>query len=324
MMNAADGDKRKTNLIAICCAVGGTAGFVCHDVLIKALSGGYALHEITFIRGLVAALVTLLVLMPLDGGYAGLRINNWKIQLLRAVLAIVSNITFYMALASLPIGDATAIFFIAPLVITAAAAILLGEPIGPRRWSAVILGLIGVLLVVRPGAEAFRLASLLPLAAAVFYGLMQVLTRKLGLRAKASTSSLLLQLTFVAVSGGIGIGFGDGRYSGSVDPSVAFLTRTWIWPPAGDWPVLAMIGLLSALAAYLLANAYRLAEAGLVAPFEYVAMPMAIAFGIVLWGDWPALTSWFGILLIGGSGLYVFMRETWLGKTSRKMPIASG
>lgn len=316
-MSSPSPQKQATNVVAILCVLGGTAGFVCHDVLIKSLSSGYALHQITFFRGVVAALVTLFVLVPLEGGFANLLTPFWRTHLLRGVLVVAANMSFYSALASLPIGEATAIYFIAPLIITALSAMVLGEHVGPRRWSAVVIGLAGVLLVVQPGSATFQTASLLPAIAACCYGVLQLLTRILGLKEKASTMSFYMQLTFLVFSGAVGLLFGDGKLSGSADPSVAFLTRAWIWPPAGDWPVLLGVGLIAAFSAYLLAQAYRLAEGGLVAPFEYVAMPLAIGFSIALWGDWPAPLSWAGIALIAGSGLYVFFRETMTGRRTK-------
>ncbi len=320
-MKPASAQLRATNLIAITCALGGTAGFVLHDVLIKSLSSGYALHQITFIRGIVAGLVTLAVLIPLEGGYRNLVTPFWRIHIVRGFLVVAANMAFYSALASLPIGEATAIYFIAPLVITALSAVVLGEHVGPRRWSAVFIGLAGVVLVVQPGMATFQMASLLPAIAAICYGVLQILTRVLGVKEKASTMSFYMQFTFMVFSGTVGLFFGNGWLSGSADPSIAFLTRAWIWPPSGDWPVLLGIGLIAAFSAYMLAQAYRLAEGGLIAPFEYVGMVMAIIFSIAVFGDWPNGLAWAGIFLIGASGLYVFFRETILGrKTDGKAP----
>jgi drug/metabolite transporter (DMT)-like permease len=315
-MQGASSDVRRTNLLAIAFIVAGSLGFVVHDTMIKSLSGSYPLHEITFIRGVISALVTLLVLMPLEGGFA-LRTPRWKFHLLRAVLVVLANMTFYLSLATLPLGDATAIYFFAPLVITALSALLLREHVGPRRWTAVLAGLVGVILVVRPGAETFQPASILPLISAACYGLLQVMTRMVGLKEKASTMSFYMQFAFIVFSGAVGLAFGDGSFSGSADPSVEFLLRGWIWPPAGDWLVLFAIGIIVSFAGYFLAQAYRTADAGLVAPFEYVAMPMSILFGVVVFGTWPAPVAWIGIALIAGSGLYVFFRETFQGRRAR-------
>jgi drug/metabolite transporter (DMT)-like permease len=315
-MHAVLPDGRASNFLAILFVIGGALGFAFHDMLIKTLSGGYALHQITFFRGIISALVTLFVLMPLEGGWA-LRTPRWKLHLLRAFLVVIANMTFYASLATLPLGDATAIYFVAPLVITALSAIMLGEHVGPRRWAAVFIGLAGVLLVVQPGASAFQLASLLPVVSAMCYGLLQVLTRKVGLREKASTMSFYMQFAFIVFSAGVGLAFGDGAFAGSTDPSVEFLARAWIWPPVADWPILLGIGVIVSVSGYFIAQAYRTADAGLIAPFEYVAMPMAIMLGIVFFGTWPTPIAWAGITLIGGSGLYMFYRETVRSRESK-------
>lgn len=309
-------------LVGILCVMGAATIWSIHDVVIKSLSGGYPLHQITFIRGIVASLATLAIFLPLDGGWRNLRTSRWRVHLLRAFLVITANMSFYAGLASLPLGEATAIYFFAPLVITALSAFVLGEHVGPRRWAAVAAGFLGVLLVIRPGLEAFKPAALLPLLSAVCYGALQVTTRYLGFSEKASTMAFYMQFSFVLFSGTIGLLLGDGRFSGSGDPSVEFLTRAWIWPPAGDWPVLIGIGCLVSLGGYIVSQAYRHAEGGLIAPFEYVGMPLSIAFGIFFWGDWPAPVSWIGIALIAGSGIFVFLREAWLGRRPReKVPI---
>jgi drug/metabolite transporter (DMT)-like permease len=112
----------------------------------------------------------------------------------------------------------------------------------------------------------------------------------------------------------VGLAFGNGVFSGSADPSVEFLLRAWVWPPARDWPAHIAIGVIVSFAGYCLAQAYRTADAGLVAPFEYVAMPLSILFGVIFFGTWPAPVAWLGIALIAGSGLYVFFRETMRGR----------
>lgn len=309
-------------LVGILCVMGAAAIWSIHDVVIKSLSTGYPLHQITFIRGIVASLVTLAIFLPLDGGWRNLRTSRWRVHLLRAALVITANMSFYAGLASLPLGEATAIYFFAPLVITALSALVLKEHVGPRRWAAVAAGFIGVLLVVRPGLDAFQPAALLPLLSAVCYGALQVTTRYLGFSEKASTMAFYMQMSFVVFSGAIGLLLGDGSLAGSGDPSVEFLTRAWIWPAPNDWPVLVAIGVLVSFGGYLVSQAYRHAEGGLVAPFEYVGLPLSITFGILFWGDWPAPLAWTGIALIGLSGIYVFAREAWLGRQNReKTPV---
>ncbi len=298
------------NLLGISCAVVAVFIFTTQDMAIKWLSGDYALHQIVLIRASIALTITLAILVPLEGGYRNLLTRRLPLHLLRGLAIVCANITFLMGLATLPLGEATALFFIAPLFITVLSVVLLAERVGPRRWIAVLIGLSGVVVMLRPGDEVFRAAALFPVAAAFAYALMQMMTRKLGIAEKASTMAFYIQLTFIVVSSSVGLSVGDGRFAGGVGPSLDFLLRVWVWPSGGDALIILAIGGLNAAGAYLISQAYRTSEAGLIAPFEYLAMPLAVFWGVVIWGDWPDAVTWLGIALIGGSGLYVFYRET--------------
>ena len=118
----------------------------------------------------------------------------------------------------------------------------------------------------------------------------------------------------MVVSGATGLAIGDGRFAGSGEPSLEFLFRAWVWPGQEDALLILLCGVLIAAAAYLLSQAYRIAEATVVAPFEYIAVPLSATWGILLWGDWPDLTAVAGIVLIVGAGLIVFAREASLGR----------
>ena len=232
-------------------------------------------------------------------------------HILRGCTVVVANLTFFAGLASLPLGEATAIFFIAPLLITALSALLLHEPVGIRRWAAVIVGLIGVLVMLQPGQSAFQFAALLPLLAALCYAMLQIMTRVLGTTERASTMAVYIQLCFVAVSLAFGLAAGDGRFvSAESGPQAQFLLRAWVWPPAGDALIMLGLGACSAIGGYLISQAYRLSPAALVAPFEYTALPIAVFWSVLIWGDWPDAATWTGIVLICGAGLFVVHRET--------------
>ena len=217
---------------------------------------------------------------------------------------------FFVALAAMPLAEAVAISFVSPLLITALSVLLLSEKVGPRRWLAVGFGLLGVIVILRPGTEAFRPVAILPLLGAVAYAMVNILTRRLGGTESAVTLAFYIQITFVVVSAAMGLGVGDGRYAGTGDASLDFLLRAWMWPEPGDWPVLAMLGIAAAIGSLLVAQGYRLCEAALAAPFEYTAMPLAVFWGVVVFGDWPDAVSWTGIALILAGGLYLIWRET--------------
>ena len=119
-----------------------------------------------------------------------------------------------------------------------------------------------------------------------------------------------MQIGFVIVSSAMGLTVGDGHLAGSANASLAFLLRGWVWPPVADWPAFLATGLAVAIGGLMVSQAYRLSEAALVAPFEYAAMPLAIVWGVLVFGQWPDLTAVIGIALICGAGLYALWRET--------------
>ncbi len=287
-----------------------TLCFSTNDVAIKFLSGDYPLHQIVLVRSVFGVLLTLAIFIPLEGGLIRLKTSRLGLHILRGLCVVFANMCFFAALATLKLSDAVAIFFISPLVVTAFSVLFLGEKAGPRRWLGVGVGLLGVLVMVRPGMAAFQFAALLPLAAAVGYASLHTLTRKIGVRESASTMAIYIQFTFIVVSSLIGLGVGDGRFAGSPDPSINFLLRAWVWPNAADFALMAGIGMIGAVGGYLISQAYRSNQASLIAPFEYIAMPAAIFWGVVVFDEWPDAIAWVGITLIIGAGLFVFWRES--------------
>ena len=228
-------------------------------------------------------------------------------------MVFASNMTYFAALAVLPLPDATALFFIAPIMITVLSIPILGERVGPRRWGAVIVGFCGTLIMVRAQGSTQGDISIwiypLPILAAFFYATMQVLTRKLA-KTKASAMAFYIQITFVLFCGISGLIVGSGQFADGVEhPSLVFLLRAWIVPTAEDMSYFVLIGILATGVGYCLSQAYRSAPAATVAPFEYVLLPMSIVWGWVIFADWPGLPVWFGSAIIIAAGLYVIWRE---------------
>ena len=306
-------DRGRSAAFGIFCAIGAAIAFSTNDMLIKLLSGDYPLHQIVFIRAFVALILTLAILMPLEGGWANIKTSRPFAHLFRGFCVVVANTAFFAGIAVIPLAEATAVFFVAPLIITGLSVLLLRETVGFRCWLAVIAGLVGVFVVVRPGAASFSPVILLPLLAAVAYAALQIMTRAMGLTERASTMAMYIQVTFLVVSAGAGLALGDGRFAGNDNDALEFLLRPWVVPDPSDAFTMLGIGCLSATAGYLIALAYRGTEAGLIAPFEYIALVMAVFWGIAVWGEVPDLATWSGIALIMGAGIYVAASETALG-----------
>jgi S-adenosylmethionine uptake transporter len=283
-----------------------------NDLLVKSLSGGYALHQLMFLRSSVAILFSFSFLF-MEGGLKLLATDRPFLHLLRGLLVVGANMTYFAAVAVLPLGQVTALFFVAPLFITLLAIPILGEKVGPMRLGAVLVGLAGVVIMQEPWAvdlPVSRTVLLLPVAAAALYSLMQVMTRRLGVKSRASALAIYIQGAFLLVSALFYLVAGDGRFAEGVEnESLIFLLRAWHWPPQEDWWAIAGLGVSSGAIGYCLSAAYRTANAATVAPFEYFGLPLAILWGWTFFDEWPSGVTWIGCALIIGAGLFVFLRE---------------
>ncbi|MCA0963670.1 DMT family transporter [Salipiger bermudensis] len=295
----------------------GVAAISVNDMLIKLLSGDYPLHEIVAARAGIGLLITL-TLVKLEGGWHLLRTKTPVLHMLRGLLVVLANMTFYAAFAVLSLAQVTALFFVAPLFITLLSIPFLGEKVGPLRLAAVVVGFLGALVMQQPwkdDLEVSRLVLLLPVIAAFFYAMLQVLTRRLGLTTRASALAVYLQATFLVVAFGFWLVAGDGRYADRVESeALRFLLRPWVMPSGHDALVLLALGTLSGFVGYALSSAYRLAAAATIAPFEYIGLPLAILWGWLIFGEWPGANVWVGCALIVGAGLFVFLRERRTGR----------
>ena len=317
MMNAAPTQAR----LGILFIVVGMIAISINDMLIKQLSGGYPLHQMVMIRSAIGICFSL-VLVQFEGGFGILRTKTPMLHVLRGALIVVSNMTYFAALAVIPLADATALFFVAPLMITVLSIPILGEKVGPMRIWAVIIGFGGVVLMMRPwegsdGLGVSRFILSLPVISALAYALNQLLTRKLGAQTRASAMAVYVQMIFIIVSAVFFAVAGDGRFAeGVTNGSAQFLLRAWIWPTGHDGWLFLGLGLNSAIVGYCLAQAYRVSDAATIAPFEYVGLPCAVFWAWPFWGDLPGVWVTLGIVLIMGSGLFVFLRE---GQINRRI-----
>ncbi len=293
---------------ALCAAVS-VLFFSVNDVAIKFLSGGYALHQVVLIRSLLGLIIIVAVIAPLTNGWAIARTKRLKMHMLRGLCVVFANMTFFLGLAAMPLADAVAIFFVSPLVITVFSVVFLGETVGPRRWAAIFVGFVGVLIMMRPGTAAFQVASLLPLAAAFCYAGIHIITRRIGGTESAATMAFYIQIMFILVCLVMGLAVGDGRFGNQSDPSLAFLLRAWSWPLPADYPVFLIIGIGIAFGGYLISQAYRVTEASFVASFEYLALPASVIWGMLFFQEFPALWDYVGMALILGAGLFAVWRE---------------
>lgn len=280
------------------------------DVVIRWLSGDYPVHQIVFVRSWIA-IVPILFILGRDGGLPRLRTRRWPWHLLRGACAFGAYTSYYLAIAALPLAEAVAITFSAPLVVTALSAPVLGERVGARRWLGVVIGFAGVVVMLRPGLGAFEPAALLALAAAFFYAFTVIIGRRMGPSESSAAMAFYGVVVYFAASSLMGLVFGDGRFDtdSHSHASLGFLLRAWAVPTWHDFGLMALCGAIWGVTYYCIAQAYRITQASLVAPFEYVAMPWAAFYGWVFWSEVPDGLAFAGIALIVGGGLYVLQRE---------------
>lgn len=300
----------KAPLAGIFLALGGGVVLSVNDLAIKALSGTYALHQVILVRAFISLAIVLAVMALSPGGLR--QVLTWRPldHLFRVCIVMVSNVTYFVGLSLMPLADAVATAFVSPLLVTLMSAVILGEQVGPRRWAAVLVGMVGVLILTRPGAGVIQPAAILVLISALCYAGSHMMTRRMRHTESAMTLNFYVQIGFIVVSLGFGMVAGDGHLAQAPGSTWEFLFRPWHLPPVADWWAFLATGMAVGVGGLMMSQAYRTTEAALVAPFEYIGMPMAIFWGVLVFGTWPDATAWAGIALICGAGLYTLWRET--------------
>jgi drug/metabolite transporter (DMT)-like permease len=267
--------------------------FSCMDALIKWLSATYPTIEIVFFRSCFAFVPLLAAL--LKGGRGALRTRRPLAQAGRAMVGLVSMVAFFYCFRIMPLADVFGIAFSAPLFVTALSVPLLGERVGIRRWSAVAVGFVGVLIMLRPDSGVFASASWIALFATVLYALGQIFVR--DLTKTETTTCIVFYVTLTT----------------TVASAVA-MPFQWVTPSAVDAPLLAAVGILGGVAQLAFTRAFRLAPAAVISPFDYTGLLYAAVIGYAVWGDVPTLPFLIGAAIVIASGLYILHRETRLGR----------
>jgi drug/metabolite transporter (DMT)-like permease len=268
------------------------AGIVCFtllDAVAKDLTGRYPVLQVLWAR--IALQLLLVVLILRAAVRRHIVTASPGLHVARALTQLGAGAFFFAALPHIGLAEATALADLNPVLVTLGAALLLGERLGPRRIAAVAVALFGGLIIIRPGVGVFTPAALLPLGCAVCYAANSLLTRAVGMRDGVWTAMLWTSLVATAVCS-LGLPF--------VAVPVA----------AGDLWRFAAIGALGTLAQLCVIRSLSLAEASVTAPFTYFGILMATVWGMVFFGEWPDAATVVGALVIVGSGLYVWHRET--------------
>lgn len=259
------------------------------DVGVKWLAADYPIPQIAFLRYLMGIGIAAAIASRL-GGLRTLRTHRPGGHLLRSMLNLATMLSLYYAFRAMPLADALAISYASPLIVTALSVPLLGERVGPRRWAAVVLGFVGVLIIVRPGGEGIALPALLALASAFFYALTLITSRQLSTTESSHTILFYYSLWVVLAMG-------------------AVLPWQWSTPAWADLPIFLFVGVSGSLGQFCLAQALRYGEASMLAPIDFTAILWAMLFGFLFWRDVPGWTMVAGAALVIATSVYISHRE---------------
>lgn len=266
------------------------AAFCGMDACLKTLSPHYAPLEIAAIRAL-ASLPVVVAWAGLRGGYRQLLNVRWGLQLARAVAAMASLTLFTYGLRGLGLSETYAIFFVAPIMITALAVPLLGERVDAARWIAIAVGFGAVLVVLRPtGNGTFSVYGVAVLGSALGYALSNIAVRVLG-RSDSTASIMFWNMLFLAVIAG------------------TLSVSSWKPIQSQHWPIVAVMAVIGSIAQWALTEAFRMGEASVVAPFEYTALGWGLLLDWLLWDVLPAPVTLAGAGVVIVSGVYLVRRE---------------
>ena len=276
------------------------AAFTVNDVCIKSLAGELPLMQAIFLRGLLSSFLMFLVARRMGAIRMRFPRRDWGLIALRSTAEIGATFAFLTALYHMPIANVTAILQALPLTVALVAALVFGEPLGWRRMLAIAVGFVGVLLIVRPGAEGFSVYSLYALASVGFVTVRDLAARRLS-GAVPSISVALINAMVVTLAGGIA-------------------STVQGWEPVEPWQ-----GALLVMAAFFILGGYlasvmvmRMGEISFTAPFRYTGLVWALVLGYLVFGDWPRPLTLLGAGIVVATGLFTLYREAQLRRKSAR------
>ncbi len=284
-------------------------GFAVQDAIVKSLTEGFPVLQLLTVR-IFFVLVFFLMAAGFWFGWSILQSSHKTLLLLRGVLAFFAFGSYYLALSVIPMADASAVFMVAPLFITALSVPLLGEHVGVHRWAAVVCGFLAVVIVINPASSLFRIEAAFPLLSALFYSLIPVITRKVGLSAHVlamtiynATAYLLMCIFAVALIALIPV-------SDQAPALLQTIASPWIWPDSISLWWMFVSGMIFGIAVLCVTQAYRIANISALAPFEYTYLLWMIMMGYLVFGEIPGYRTLLGGAVIVACGIYVVYRES--------------
>jgi drug/metabolite transporter (DMT)-like permease len=277
-------------MLGILLMVSGVVCFAVMDATIKWLTSDFPITQIVALRSWFG-LPILFFLVSLEGGVSTLKTHRPIAHGFRYLLVLALSFSFFWVLSQMKLVDAIAITFAAPILITALSVPILKEPVGLHRWSAIMVGFVGVLVMLRPGAGVFQWVALVALGSTVVYAFLMITTR--ALKSTETTAALMFYPQFgMALSG------------------LVFAPLFWVTPDLWQLGLFAIAGTFGSLGILCLTKAFRLAPVATVSPFEYTALIWAALLGYLIWQELPDSMTLVGAGIVVASGLYILYRET--------------
>ena len=289
--------KGPSSLRGILCMLGGALSLTINDAMAKYLTQSYPVGQVMALRGLSIILLLIAFLFFMNNLKA-LKIFSWKGHLFRAGAMTGSTFFFITGLSLLPITDAIAIAFVAPILTTILGVVILREAVSWKRWAAIFVGFFGVIIILQPTNDAFKIAAIAPMGAAAFGAARDVITRAIS-GSENSLSILFTSMLMITIAG--------------------FLTYPLGWSavkPSHIW-IFITSSLLVGLAQYLMIEAFRLGEVALISPFKYSSLLWATLIGLVIWNDLPSKHVVLGAFILILSGIYLLRNEVTNGGKNR-------
>ena len=282
--------------------------FSVQDGIMKHIFNFVSLYEVYLIRTLVS-FVLILIFLKVKKEKIVFKSQYPLLTFCRVILFFFGFSSFYISLTVLPLGFATALFFVTPFLITIFAHFFLKEEIGIRRWSAVVVGFIGVYITLNPDFNNFNYLSLLPILCAFCYSLSMIIIKKTSEKDSVYTQTFTFYFGAIIFSTIFYFLIGDGQYNTSDHPASQFIFREWFVDLESSILFMATTGLTATVAFLLLFTAYSIASPAVVSPFEYSILLWSPLIGWIYFNEIPSLNTVIGILIIVSSGIYIFMRE---------------
>ena len=282
--------------------------FSVQDGIMKHIYNFVSLYEIYLIRTVIS-FVLILIFLIITKQPIVFRTQYLVLTITRVILFFFGFSSFYVSLTVLPLGTATALFFVTPFLITIFAHFFLKEEIGIRRWSAIVVGFIGVYITLNPDFSNFYYLSLLPILCAFCYSLSMIIIKKTSDKDSVYTQTFTFYIGAIILSIIFYFIIGDGQYNTSNHPASQFIFREWFVDFNNNILLMAATGVTATLAFLFLFTAYSIASPAVVSPFEYSILFWSPLVGWLYFDEIPSLNTVIGILIIVSSGIYIFMRE---------------